>query len=129
MVGRWFFFAVVGIGIFAYLNAPDGGAAAKVTQACAADGSTISVALEWEAPDPGAVASYVDIGLSGDFPAFGFSAHGPLEPATRSYSFAGLPHGVTYHYRVNTLYGDGWRATAKGSFKTECVQPTVSPAS
>jgi hypothetical protein len=128
LIGRWFLFAVVGIGIYVYLNAPDSGAAAKVTQACAPDGATISVGLEWEAPDAGAVASYVDIGLSGDFPAYGYSAHGPLEAAARSHSFAGLPPGVMYHYRVNTLYAEGWRETARGSFKTECVVPTVAAA-
>ena len=119
MVGRWFYLLAVGIGVIAYVNAPQGGASAEIRQACDAAGA-VSVAIAWPAQAEGALETWVDLSLTDGFVEGGFTSHGPFEPARVEYIMAGVPAGVEYHYRVNTRHADAWRTTAEGSFVSGC---------
>ncbi len=125
MLGRWFFLAVVGIGLVVIVRGPRSGTAqATITQACApvAPG-VVRVTFGWPAPPAGTQQAWLDLSLLPGFPPPLTNAHGPLDPSQRSYTVDALPAGVTLHYRVNTLGPAGWHAVAQGTFKTACDVP------
>lgn len=122
MVARIVVPAVIVFGIWVYLNAPSSKAAtAVVTQSCsaAAPGSA-TVTLAWPATKGGAQQTWIDLGLAAGFPAGSFQAHGPLLPSQTAYAVDGVPAGLTYYYRVNTLHADGWHPSAAGTFVSKC---------
>ncbi len=133
MLGRWFFLAVVGIGLVVIVRGPRPHAAqATITQACApvAQG-VVRVTLAWPAPPQGTQQAWLDLSLLPGFSPPLTNAHGPLAPSDLSYTVDALPLGVTLHYRVNTLGTAGWRVVASGTFTTACAGPgaaaTVTP--
>ncbi len=130
MVGRWFFLAVVAIGLFAYVKAQGPKAApATITQTCAAPPRGVeTVTFAWPAPRAAAQQTWLDLGLVPGFPAGTFTGHGPFPPSQMRYGVGGVPQGVTFSYRVNTQYPDGWRIVAAGSFVAKCQQDPASVA-
>ncbi len=120
MVGRWFFLAVVAVGLMAIVRAPRPGApGATVTQSCAAPGA-VTAAFAWSAPPVGASEVWLDLSLLEAFPPALTNGHGPLAASQRSYAVAGLPEKVKLYYRINALASAGWQAVARGSFETAC---------
>jgi hypothetical protein len=123
MLGRWFFLAVVGLALFTYASqsGTSGAATATITQTCsAAKPGTATVTFVWPSTQTGAQQTWFDISLVPGFAWGWFQGHGPLPPTQTAYAFDGLPNGITFYYRVNTLYGTGWRETASGSFVANC---------
>jgi hypothetical protein len=119
MVGRWFYLLAVGIGVIAYVNAPWSGVSADIEQSCD-PGGAVSVTMTWPAPDEGALETWVDLSLTDAFTPGAYASHGPFDPARVEYAISGVPADVTYHYRVNTRYGETWRTTASGEFVSGC---------
>ena len=128
MIGRYFFIGVVALGLFVYVRASDGAAQATITQVC--DGSgTAAVTFAWRAPKDGAQQAWLDVSPVEGFFEGWYQAHGPLPPAETQRTLAALPVGLRFHYRVNTQYADGWRASARGSFVAGCgATPTPAAA-
>lgn len=122
MIGRWFFLAVVGIALFTWVQAPNSRAhAGAVTQACsAAVPGAATVTFAWPAPEKGAVQTWVDISLAPGFAPGWWSGHGPFAGSQTAYALDGVPQGLNYFYRVNTLYSFGWKEAASGSFVSNC---------
>lgn len=122
MLGRILVPVVIVLGVWVYLSSPGSKAAtAVVTQSCsAAVPGAATVTLAWPAAQGGARETWLDVGLASGFPAGSFQPHGPLPASQTAYALDGVPQGLTYHYRVNTLYADGWRATAAGTFVSKC---------
>ena len=123
MLGRWFFLAVVGVALVAYASHSDSSKAATavVTQTCsAAKPGTATVTFAWQQPGAGSQQTWFDISLVPGFAWGWFQGHGPLAPTQTAYAFDGLPNGITFFYRVNTLYNNGWRETASGMFVAQC---------
>ena len=114
--------AAVVLGIWVYMSSPSSKAAtAVVTQSCsAAVPGAATVTLAWPAAKPGAQETWLDLGLAADFPPGSFQSHGPLAPAQTAYAIDGVPSGLTYHYRLNALYPDGWHLSAAGTFVSKC---------
>lgn len=130
MLGRWFFLAVVGIGVIAYMKAPGRSVPpAEIAQACSATPGAASVTFSWKAPGEAAYGAFLDLSLTEDFlPGF-YAAHGPLGPAQTIQIVDGLPLGLEYHYRVNVAYAEGWKPVARGSFTAACgAEETASRA-
>lgn len=126
MLNRWLFLAVVAVCVVAYVKAPQDGTAdaapATVSQACsAARPGTSTVTLAWPATQAGAQQTWFDISLAPGFAPGWFQGLGPLPASQTAYALDGVPQGLTYFYRVNTLYPDGWRATASGTFVSNCT--------
>jgi len=122
VVGRILVPAIIVLGVWVYMSSPGSKAAtAVVTQSCsAAAPGMATVTLAWPATQPGARETWLDVGLAAGFPSGSFQARGPLPPVQTAYALDGVPQGLTYQYRVNTLYGDGWRVTASGKFVSKC---------
>jgi len=124
MLGRWFVLAVIGIVAFTYVNqASDSRAAsATVTQTCsAAKPGAATVTWVWPKTGAGAAQTWFDISLVPGFAPGWFQGHGPLVPTQTAFAMDGLPNGLTFFYRVNTLYSGGvWKETASGSFVANC---------
>jgi hypothetical protein len=114
--------AAVVLGLWVYMSSPSSKAAsAVVTQSCsAATSGAATVTLAWPAAKPGAQETWLDLGFSPDFSAGSFQSYGPLDPSKTAYAIDGVPSGVTYRYRVNTLYADGWHLSAAGAFVSKC---------
>lgn len=132
MLGKLFLPGIFALGFFLYTHQPTRShvALAYVSQACdAASSAGVSAAFAWPVPAAGAEQTWIDLGLD---PAFGlgwYQGHGPLPPAQNTFSVGGLAPGLKYYYRVNTLSGGKWRASAKGSFVAACAAaPEASPA-
>ena len=120
MLGRWFFLAVVGIGLIAIVKAPHSGSArATITQTCATPG-VVSAAFTWAAPPAGTSQVWLDLSTVYGFPPALTTGHGPLEAAQRSYSVDGLPVDIKLQYRVNAQVPAGWQAVVQGTFTTAC---------
>jgi hypothetical protein len=115
--------AAVVLGIWVYMSSPSSRATtAIVTQSCsAAAPGAATVTLAWPGAKPGAQETWLDLSLAPDFPAGSFQSHGPLPPSQTAYAIDGVPSGLTYHYRVNTLYPDGWHPLAAGAFVSKCA--------
>ena len=124
MIGRFVFLGLVAFGIYVYSSAPHSKAAtATVTQSCsAAVPGAATVTLAWPAPPAGAQQIWLDVGLSGDFPAGAYTAHGPLDLSQTAYATDGIPSGTKLYYRVNALSATGWQAVAAGSLIAKCAK-------
>ncbi|HYM14270.1 MAG TPA: hypothetical protein VEZ14_01775 [Dehalococcoidia bacterium] len=122
MLGRILLPAALVLGIWVYMNAPQSKAAtAVVTQACsAAAPGAATVTLAWPGAKAGAQETWLDLGLARGLPAGSFQSRGPLQPSQTAYALDGVPPGLTYYYRVNTIYPDGWHPSAAGSFVSKC---------
>jgi hypothetical protein len=123
MLGRWFFLAVVGIALVTYVSQSEksNAATATVTQSCsAAKPGTATVTFVWPQAGAGAQQTWFDISLVPGFAWGWFQGHGPLAASQTAYAFDGLPNGIRFFYRVNTLYNNGWRETASGQFVAQC---------
>ena len=123
MLGRWFFLAIVGVALFTYVSQSEHSDAsgATVTQSCsAAKPGTATVTLVWPAAQSGANQTWFDISVVPGFAPGWFQGWGPLPTTQTAYALDGLPHGITFYYRVNTLYTNGWRENASGSFISNC---------
>jgi hypothetical protein len=123
MVGRWFYLLVVAIGVIAYVNAPGSDAArTTVEQACAsADAASVAVTIDWPAPDDGATALVLDVGIAPEFGEGTFRAHGPFAPEAGAQTLE-LPARLEFHFRLNAQHADEWRTVADGSFETACPE-------
>lgn len=128
MFGRFGLLGLVAFGLFVYMTGPDSGAAsALVTSTCrgARDGHAI-VRLEWKRPGGEALQSWLDVSLTEEFVPGQYAAHGPLLADQHVYTLGELPLGLRLHYRVNTLAGEKWRVTSKGSFVVDCARPPIA---
>jgi hypothetical protein len=125
MLGRWFFLAVVGIGLAVIVHGAKSGAGATITQSCApAAPGVASVTFEWPAPELGAAGTTLELSLLPGFPAPLTNARGPFPPDQTSYTVDALPVGVTLHYRVRAIPAAGAASdVVSGSFKTKCDEP------
>jgi hypothetical protein len=95
---------------------------ATVTQACSAavPGAT-TVTLAWPKPGSGAAQTWFDLSLVPGFAPGWFKGYGPLAATQTAYAIDGIPSGLTYFYRVNTLYsGNVWKESASGTFVSNC---------
>lgn len=123
MLGRLAIVGVVAIAlIVAVTKSGDGKAAqATIAQSCpGAMDSGVTVSVVWPAAAEGSTLTFLDLGLDAGFTEGRFLAYGPFDPALTAYALAGLPEGVPYHYRVQSLTADGWKLNARGSFTTAC---------
>lgn len=129
MLGRWFFLAVVAIGLTAIVRAPHKSAGATVTQACSeTTPGAVKVTFEWKAPPAGTQQAWLDLSLAPGFLPAVTNRNGPLPPSQLSYTVDALPEGVNVYYRVNTLSASGWTPVASGSFEPRCAAVTPTPA-
>ena len=127
MLGRWFFLAVVGIGLAVIVHGAKTGAGATITQSCSpAAPGVASVTFAWPAPAAGTAGTTLELSLLPGFPAPLTNARGPFAPAQTSYTVDALPTGVTLHYRVRAIPAAAGAASdvVSGSFKTKCDEPT-----
>ena len=124
MIGRFVFLGLVALGIYVYSTGPDSKAAtATVTQSCsAAAPGAATVTLAWPAPPADAQQVWLDVGLSGDFPAGSYTPHGPLQPTQTAYAIDAIPSGTKLYYRVNALTPTGWQPAAAGSLIAKCAK-------
>jgi hypothetical protein len=123
MLGRWFILAVIGIGLFTYVSQSEDSraASATVTQACStAKPGTATVTWVWPGTGAGAQQTWFDVSLVPGFAPGWFQGFGPMPASQTAYAMDGLPNGLTFFYRINTLYGTGWKETAAGSFVANC---------
>ena len=125
MLGRWFFLAVVGIGLVVIVHGAKSGAGATITQSCAADAPGVaSVTFAWPPPAAGTAGTTLELSVLPGFPAPLTTARGPFPPAQTSYTVDALPLDVTLHYRVRAISAAGVAADiVSGSFKTKCGEP------
>ena len=129
MIGRLVFLGLVALGFTVYLTSPGSKiASADVALSCG-DGAmavgrppaTAHAAFSWQAPKKDAQQSFLDLGLAPGFEPGWYQGHGPIAASQTSYALDGLPLNATFYYRVNTLFGDGWHETARGSFVSKCA--------
>ena len=129
MLGRWFFLAVVAIGLAAIVRAPHNGAEATITQACSESRpGAVQVTFAWKAPPAGTQQAWLDLSLAPGFLPAVTNGNGPLPPSQLSFTVPALPAGVKVYYRVNTLSAAGWTPIASGSFEPHCAAATPTPA-
>src|SRR4030066_201541 len=98
---------IVALAFAAYLSQSEltGASNATVTQSCsAAKPGTATVTLAWPATQSGAQQTWFDISLVPGFAPGWFQGHGPLAPSQTAYALDGLPQGLPFYYRINTLY-------------------------
>jgi hypothetical protein len=125
MLGRWFFLAVVGIGLIVIVHGARSGAGATITQSCAPGvPGVVSVTFAWPTPEPGATTASLDLSVLPGFPPPLTNTRGPIPVAQTSYTVDALPLGVTLHYRVRAQAAAGATDVAEGSFKTKCDEAT-----
>jgi hypothetical protein len=129
MLGRWFFLAVVAIGLAAIVRAPHKSAGATITQACSeSTPGVVRVTFEWKPPPAGTQQAWLDLSLAPGFLPAVTNGNGPLPPSQVSYTVDALPEGVKVYYRINTLSMAGWAPIASGSFEPRCAAATPTPA-
>lgn len=124
MAGRTLLVALVAIFALVAASAPRAAdaAPASVSQACsAARPGTATVTIAWANPGAGALQTWVDISLVPGFAWGWFKGHGPFAGNQTVYALDGVPQGLSYFYRVNTLFSNGWRETANGTFYSSCT--------
>ncbi len=128
MVGRWFFLAVVGIGLAVIVHGQRSNASTgKVTLACAAASGTdiaVTATVDWQRPASLTDQEWFDLSVTRDFVDGTWAGTGPLSPGAASFTTDALASGLHYYYRVNTLHGGEWSTTASGSFVAECPAAT-----
>lgn len=95
---------------------------ATVTQACsAAVPGAATVTLSWPKPASGAIETWFDISLVPGFLPGWFQGVGPLAATQTAHAIDGVPSGLTFYYRFNTLYSGGvWKESAGGTFVSNC---------
>lgn len=107
------------------LAAPRGGRSAaaqvpppSVSQSCSTSRvGAVAVTFHWQRPGPGAVQQWLDLSIfNNGFAPGTFIGAGPLTATADSLTWDGILPGSWHFYRLNTLYQDGWRASATGSF-------------
>jgi hypothetical protein len=129
MLGRWFFLAVVAIGLAAIVRAPHKSAGATITQACSeSTPGAVQVTFAWKPPPAGTQQARLDLSLAPGFLPAVTNGNGPLPPSQLSYTIDALPEGVKVYYRVNTLSAAGWTPVASGLFEPRCAAATPTPA-
>jgi hypothetical protein len=122
MFGRNAFVGIVAGAMVLWMQGiHDARPASSVEMSChdAAPG-VAAVTVEWRAPEPGAIETWLDLAVTPGFIEGTFQSYGPLRPEVRAHVVGGAPIGVRYHYRVNALYADGWRQVASDSFVSAC---------
>ena len=131
VIGRFFFLAIVVLGIFVYMKGGSSRAAtAVISQSCSdAAAGMVKVTFDWRAPAIEAQETWLDLGIAPGFPAGTFRGHGPIAAKQTTYSVEGLPAGVKLYYRINTLEHDKWHVAAAGAVTPSCaaaakVRPT-----
>jgi hypothetical protein len=123
MIGRLVIVGVVALALVVVVTESGGGKAAQATisQSCPGEpGSGVTVSLVWPAAPEGASQTFLDLGFGATFTDAQFQAYGPFDPTLTAYALAGLPEGLLYHYRVQSLTAEGWKLNASGSFSTAC---------
>lgn len=126
MLGRWFFLAVVGIGLVVIVHGQRSTASTgAVVLACDhmpndAAPANIRATVQWQAPDRAPDQVWFDLGISRDFIDGSWSGNGPLAPDPSSFTTDVLAPGVHYYYRVTALRSGKWRVIADGSFDAHC---------
>jgi hypothetical protein len=124
MAGRLLFVVlVIAAAAASYTRAPEADAApAAVTQTCSrAVPGAATVTWAWPGAGAGAQQTWFDISLVPGFAWGWFQGHGPLPATQTAYAMDGIPQGLTFFYRVNTLYAGGvWRESASGMFVSNC---------
>lgn len=90
----------------------------SVSQSCSMSRpGTVAVAFHWQRPGPGAVQQWLDLSLfNNGFAPGTFMGVGPLAATVDSLTWDGILPGSWHFYRLNTLYQDGWHASAAGNF-------------
>ncbi|HZP57182.1 MAG TPA: hypothetical protein VFC53_06475 [Dehalococcoidia bacterium] len=126
MLGRWFFLAVVGIGLIVIVNARKSDAApARITQSCAEPAGPVAVTLAWRASRTPAAETWVDVALAPGFAPGTYAGHGPLPGDAIAYTLDAVPPGLALHYRVQARRGETWRVLAAGNLTAAC--PDAAP--
>ena len=133
VIGRFFFLAIVVLGIFVYMKGGSSRAAtAVISQSCGdVAASAVKVTFDWPAPAVEAQETWLDLGIAPGFPVGAFQAYGPIAAKQTTYSVEGLPAGVKLYYRVNVLEHDKWHAAAAGTLTPSCesaAKPRPTPA-
>jgi hypothetical protein len=90
------------------------------SQSCSASKvGAVAATFQWQAPGPGAVRQWLDLSLfDNGFAPGTFVGAGPLAGTANSLTWDGILPGFRHFYRLNTLYADGWHASAVGSFSS-----------
>ena len=90
-----------------------------VDQWCAPNMTVVAV-FRWDAPAPGAIVQWLDLSLfDNGFESGTFIGVGPISPAgPGTFTWQGIWPDLPRFYRINTLYADGWRSSATGSFRS-----------
>jgi hypothetical protein len=90
---------------------------ATIQQQCsAASPGAAAVTFSWPRAS-GAYQVWLDLSLYNDGFAPGtFLSVGPFHSDDTSYNWEGIPSDLTYYFRVNALYADGWHVLKMGSF-------------
>jgi hypothetical protein len=128
LIGRFVFLGLVALGFTVYLTSPGSKVGSADVALSCGDGAmtvgrpapTAQAIFSWRAPKKGAQQSFLDVGLAPDFVPGWYQGHGPISAAQTTYTVDGLPLNATFYYRVNTLFGDGWHETARGTLVSRC---------
>lgn len=133
--GRLAFMGIVGLAMVVLVSQSGGRAAqATIAQSCpAGEGGGVTVSFVWPAAGEGAIETWLEVGLNGEFTPASFQSYGPFDPGQTAYALAGLPEGVRYHYRTQarTVPGPGaeagseWKTIATGTFTAACGKPAA----
>jgi hypothetical protein len=128
LIGRFVFLGLVALGFTVYLTSPGSKVASADVALSCGDGAmtaghaqaTARATFAWHAPKKDARQSFLDLSLAPGFVPGWYQGHGPIAAAQTTYAVDGLPLNATFYYRVNTLFGDGWHETARGTFVSTC---------
>ena len=119
MIGRWFFLAVVAIGLTAIVRAPHGAPAAAITQSCAPVAPNVAeVTVARPSGADASAALSVDLSLAPGFVATITHSAGVLAAGDASLALPPLPLGAKLYYRLKDAAND--KVVASGSFSTRC---------
>jgi len=132
MLGRWFFLAVVGIGLAVIIHGQRSNASAgTVRLSCAtkivSGQEDLRATIKWN-PPAASVADAVsfDLSVSREFIDGTWAGH-QVAPDASSFTTEPLASSVRYYFRVNALRGGVWSLVASGSFTAECPAATPQP--
>ncbi len=118
MIGRWFFLAVVAIGLTAIVRAPHGVPAAAIAQTCAPLAPNVAqVTIARPAGSNDSSALSVDLSLAPGFLPTITRSTGVLATGDASLALPPLPVGAKLYYRLKNAGGD---VVASGSFTARC---------
>ena len=137
LFGRLAFLGIVGLAMVVLVSQSGGKAAqATIAQSCPAGeggGGGVTVSFVWPAAGEGAIETWLEVGLNGEFTPASYQSYGPFDPGQTAYALAALPEGVRYHYRTQaktspeggTAAGTEWKTIAKGAFTAACGKPAA----